>query len=132
MLRPGGVALRIRDPFGFGERKNQLRLPARDIQAPDACVVWNPRIKVWIGNARITVAGTAIVQPAKVGIDRRLAVWAQCVDRSRKGPLSPGFEIHYPTYKLPVLPVIPDDVCFRAGNPLQHTALLPVPCRGLA
>lgn len=82
---------------------------------------------MWVGQAWVAVAGPHILNPTKIRCNGGSAVRTDGIDGIGQCSLFAGEDVEYVTDESVVLPVVPDDFIFRAGQPLEHTALLPAP-----
>ena len=81
-----------------------------------------------VADARITITRAAIGHARKVAGNRFLTVRAERINRARNRALVTRFDIHDVADETILLTIVPDDLRFGSRDPLQHAALLPVPC----
>ena len=127
MFDPAKIRVRVRYRGRLRDGQDQLALPGHQIDAPDAGILRREHAAVGVGDARIAVSGTRVVNAPEVGRDRPLAVRRKGVDRRGQRPLLTCLDIENVRDELPVLAVVPNDLRRRTGQPLQHAALLPSP-----
>ena len=121
------IRVRVRYRGRLGDGENQIPLPRHQIDPPDAGILRREDIAVGVGDARIAVSRTRVVNAPEVGRDRPLAVRREGVDRRGQRPLLACLDIENVRDELPVLAVVPNDFRRRTGQPLQHATLLPSP-----
>ena len=87
-------------------------------------------VREGIRNASVAVAGTGIVQAGEVGNNCLPAFGTNRIDRLGQIAFLPGEDIHDFGGVEAFLPHIKNHFAAAARQPLQHTALLPVPGGG--
>ena len=98
----------------------------------DAAALGRHVVEKAVADARVAVARAAVGHPREIAGHGFLAVRAERVDGRRQRALVAGFDIEDVADEAVLLAVVPDDLRFGAGNPLQHAALLPAPGLRLA
>ena len=80
-----------------------------------------------IANPGVTIARPAVGDACEITGNSFLPIGAERVDRARQGVFLACRHIQDVAHEALPFPVVPDHFRCRAGNPLQHAALLPAP-----
>lgn len=114
--------------------KGYYQLPAARIKVDpkNAGIRWRRVIFVWVGQAGVAIAGPHVLNTPEIRRNSRPAVGADSINRVRQSSFFAALNIKDMAYEPVVLPVVPYNFVFRAGTPLEHTALLPAPGAALA
>ena len=87
-------------------------------------------MRVW--QTGVAVPGSHVLNSPEIRRYGGPAVWADGINGIRQSSLAAAVNIKNVAYEPAVLPVVEDNLVFRAGPPLEHTALLPAPGAALA
>lgn len=107
--------------------EDELFFTGFEIDPPQAGVFGCEDVFVRIGDASVAVAGPRVVEAAEIRGNPPFSVRAESIDRAGKGALFSRFDVEKVADELAILPIVPHDGRFGAGDPLEHAALLPVP-----
>jgi hypothetical protein len=125
-------AFAVGDRSDLGDREQQLALTGRHVDPVEPGVVGRVVVGVRVDDALVAVACTRVVEPLEVDAERTLAIGRDRVDRMGKGALFVRLDVEDACDEVRVdalaLAIVPHHLAGRAGQPLQHGALLPVEC----
>ncbi len=127
MLGFFGVAGNLAEFGDVRNGDNQIPAAGLKVDSENAGVFRCRLIGMWVGQAWIAIAGSHILNTAEVWRHGCSAIRTNGIDGVGNHSLFAGEDVEYVTDKPVVLSVVPDNLAFRAGQPLQHTALLPAP-----
>ena len=119
--------------FGYvGERDNQFPAARIKIDSKNAGILRGRDVFVWIGQAGVAIAGSHVLNPPEIRHHGGPTIGADSINRVRQSSLAAAVNVKDVAYEPAILPVVPNNLVFRAGTPLEHTALLPAPGAALA
>jgi len=115
-----------------GEGYNQFPAARIKIDSKDAGILRSRGVFVRVRQASVTVAGSHVLNTPEIRRHGSPAIGANGINWVRQGSFPAAMNIKDVAYEPAILPVVEDNLVFRAGPPLEHAALLPAPCAALA
>ena len=126
------IAGDLAEPCYLGEGYNQIPAARIKIDSKNAGILRSQGVFMRIGQASVTVAGSHVLNPPEIRRHGCPSIGANGINRIRQSSLAAAVNVKDVAYEPAILPVVEDNLVFRAGPPLEHTALLPAPCSALA
>jgi len=110
-----------------GQAHDLLRGAGGEVHAPDARALGSQFVPPGIGQARIAVTRSHVLNAPKVGHHSRPTVGRQGVHGRGDGPLLARGGVEQTRDVAVAVTIVPDNRASGTRNPLQHAALLPAP-----
>jgi len=115
-----------------GEGYYQFPAARIKINSKDAGILRSRGVFVRVRQTGIAVPGSHVLNPPEIRRHGGPAIVANGINRIRQSSLAAAVNVKDVAYEPAILPVVEDNLVFRAGPPLEHTALLPAPGAALA
>ena len=113
------------------QRYDQFGRTRITLHAPDAIPCGMPLFSKRIGATRVSVAGSVYRQAGEVQAERDRIAWQQRINRALRHLTLACDDIMNNAHEAAITPVIEREPGLgRQRIPLQHRALLPIPCTG--